>query len=599
MTYCFAWKTNNEVYIVADSLTSTKKSTNDHEADQSSLGEVYGKYNSYFVAETDIKIYRKENFIIAFSGDMRIYKEIKENLDLMVGHLTESEVINYLKGILGDAEIIMVIMQNDNNELRLLNKREDKIVTDFVSIGSGKDIPDLDNAMKNFSQTFPSFDDEKIDDIQRKKLSAATAHLQLVSIKNNFLEYGVGGTVCGICIYENKVEWNDDLLYFFYDQNFKNKKLINVLIRRNTILTGSDFTGLTKLFRLPEIDNELNEVDMRKIHRSMMKNISSHIPRYIVFYSIELNNIYFYDTHRRTQTKLVRMYQRRSNIDIKSDIFTNPYLVTNFLLKYNNEKDFTPNFHYLDGFPTEYLSRDQSIENTQNIEEIDFLGYERYDFPLENIQINIEIDGYFKKNLENYENLIIVNFDYLVCKILELRTFYKGLDVQFDSSDILKNLSTFLKREHELDEFEILVFSNSHQFFYKNIDGLELILTKNRSEFYLIANKLLHNYYTNQRYFHLNKIFIVDDSPYFNDLFEVFPEYNKEKLEADIFIIKNQSGDSEVLYEPYYYNADIILSKLSGLTDEALGLWSPREYSKEELEKIRVYLNKQIKSNRA
>lgn len=594
MTYCFAWKTNNEVYIVADSLTSTKDSSIEYEADHSSLGEKYGEYNSYFVAETDIKIYRKENFIIAFSGDMEIYKEIKENLNLMVGQLTENEIINYLKGILEDAEIIIVIMQNDTNELMLLNKREIKIVTDFVSIGSGKYIADLDNVMKNFSQTFPDFGDENIDDIQRKKISAATAHLQLVSIKNNFLENGVGGTICGVCIYDNKVEWNDDLLYFFYDKNFENKKLTNVLIRQNTILTGSDFTGLTKLFRLPEVNDKLDEVNIRKINRSMIKNISSHIPRYIVFFSIELNNIYFYDTHRKTQTRLVRMFQRRSNIEAKWDIFTDPYLVANFLLKYNNEKDFSPNFNYLEGFSTEYALRNQLIDYTQNIGDIDF-EYDYYDSPLENIEINIEIDGYFKMNLEEYENLIIINFDYLTNKILELRNYYKGLDVQFDSSEILINLCIFLKREWGLDKFEILAFSNSHQLFYRKVDGLELTLTENRKEFYLFANKLLHNYYTNQNYFHLNKIFIIDDSPNFNGIFEILPEYNKEKAEADILIIKNQSDDSEVLHEPYYYNADIIFSQLAGLTNEALGLWSPGEYSEKELEAIRVYLNKQMK----
>ena len=594
MTYCFAWKSNNEVYMVADSVTSTKGSDFEFEADYSSMGEKYGEYNSYFVAETDIKIYIKENYIIAFSGDLKIFDEIKRNLDLMIGELVQSEIINYLKEILGDAEIILSIMQEDSNKLFLLNKWRVQEITDFVSIGSGKNIEGLNDVMKNFSTTFPDFHDEDIVDLPRKKLSAATAYFQLISLKNNFLDYGVGGTVCGVCIYEKKIEWNDDLLYFFYDENFKNKKMINMLIRNNTILTGSDFTGLTKLFRLPGVDEDFDEVRMRKIYRTINKNISSHIPRYIVFYSKELNNIYFYDTHRKTQTKLVRMFQRRSNINVKWEIFTEPFLINNFLLKSNNEMAFSPPFHYLEGLPTPYLSRDELIENTENIEDVEF-EYDYFDYPLENIQIYVDdIERFFKFRLEEYENLIIVNFNYLESKVVELRNFYKGLNVKFDSSNILKGLSKFLKREWEIDRFEILVFTNKYQFFYEKINELEMVLIKENKEFALFANKLLYNYYTDPKYFHLNKVILIDDSTYFNDLFEVLPDYNKNREETDIFMVKNQNRESKVLHAPFYYNADIIFSQLSGLSNEALGLWNPLEYTESELKEIQKYLNEKL-----
>lgn len=595
MTYCFAWKSNNEVYMVADSVTSTKGSDFEVEADYSSMGEKYGEYNSYFVAETDIKIYIKENYIIAFSGDLKIFDEIKRNLDLMIGELGQNEIINYLKEILGDAEIILTIMRGDYNELFLLNKWKVQEVTDFASIGSGKNIKDLNNTIKKFTTTFPSFDDENIVDIPRKKLSAATAYFQIISLKNNFLDFGVGGAVCGLCIYDKKIEWNDDLLYFLYDEKFQNKKLVNLLVRNNTILTGSDFTGLTKLFRLPDVDENFDEVKMRKIFRTINKNISSHIPRYIIFYSKELNNIYFYDTHRKTHTRLVRMYRRRSNINVRWEIFTDPYLINEFLLKKNNDKDFAPPFHYLEGLPTPYLSRDKLIENTENIEDVDF-EYDYFDYPLENIQINVgNIEGFFKYKLEDYENLIVVNFDYLESKILELRNFYKGLNVQFDSSNILKGLNDFLKREWEIDKFEILVFTNKYQFFYEKINELEMILVNENKEFALFANKLLYNYYTDPKYFHLNKIIIIDDSSYFNELFEILPDYNRNREETDIFMVKNQNSESKVLHSPFYYNADIIFSQLSGLSNEALGFWSPSEYTESELEEIRKYLNEQLK----
>ncbi|MBE1557200.1 hypothetical protein [Sporosarcina limicola] len=230
MTYCFAWKSNNEIYIVADSLTSSENSDLEIEADYSSMGEKYGEYNSHFITESNTKIYVKENFVIAFSGYVDTYEEIKRNLNLMVGHLPYDQIISYLQEIISEAEVILAVKQKDNNKLFVVNKKEFKEIKDYISIGSDRTIADLDDLMKGFSNTFPHFKEENIDDEPRKKISAATAYLQMLSLKNIFLEFGVGGTVCGICIYDNKVEWNDDLLYFFYDENFENKKLINMII---------------------------------------------------------------------------------------------------------------------------------------------------------------------------------------------------------------------------------------------------------------------------------------------------------------------------------------------------------------------------------
>ncbi|MEK4715820.1 hypothetical protein [Sporosarcina sp. FSL K6-5500] len=593
MTYCFAWKSNNEIYIVADSLTSSENSNLEIEADYSSMGEKYGEYNSRFITEWDTKIYVKENFVIAFSGYVDTYEEIKRHLDSMVGQLPYNQIISYLQEIISEAEVILAVQQKENNKLFVVNKREFKEIKHYISIGSGRTIADLDNLMIGFSNTFPDFKEENIDDEPRKKISAATAYLQMLSLKHNFLEFGVGGTVCGICIYDNKIVWNDDLLYFLYDENFENKKLINMIIRNNSILTGSDFTGLTKLFGIPEVDTDLDEVQTRKLLRSMHKNMASYIPRYIVFFSFELNNIYFYDTHRKTQTRLVRMFQRRSKGETKCELFTMPFLISEFLLKNNNKDDLMIPFHYLEGLPTPYLSRDHLIENTENIEDVEF-EYDYFDRPLENIRINMEIDKYFKSGLDEYENLVVINFEYFEGKIIELRNFYKGLNIQYDSSKLLKNVCAFLKKEWDLDKFEILVFSKNYQFFYEKVDELELILIRNKNEFSGFLNKLLHSYYTDHRYFHLNKIFIIDDSSDFNDLFEIMPDYNKNREEADIFMIKNQNNESRVLHAPYYYNADIIFSQLSGLSNEALGLWSPSEYSKDELEDIKEYLNERI-----
>lgn len=597
MTYCFAWKTEDEIYIVADSVTSSKKQDIELEADYSSMGEKYGEYDSHFIAETDTKIYVKDNIILAFSGGVNTYEEIK-NLVEVSSSLTIDQLIVYIQGIISNSEIILAIKQINNNQLFVINANAVREVLDYVSIGSGKNIKRLDSMLIEFFNTFPDLEDELIEDKPRKKISAATAYLQMNSLKNNYLKYGVGGVICGICIYDNKIEWNDDLLYFFYDENFENKKLINVLIRNNNILTGSDFTGLTKLFRVSE-RNKLTDVQIRKLYRTIHKDMASHIPRYIVFYSFELNNIFFYDTHKETQTSLVRIFQRRGKIKSKNEIFTIPFLTSEFLLKYNNKTDYKIPFHYLEGLPVPYVSRDTLIENTENIEDIEF-EYDYFDFPLETVEIKIEkdIEQYFKLDLIEYENLIIINFDYFEKKNVELKDFYKELNVDFGYIELLKKLKDYFMQEWDISKFEILVFGINPEDLSDEIKGLENIIIENEIEYVRFIYKLLHSYYTDSKYFHLNKIFIIDDSSMLNDFFKILPDYNKFKDEADIFMIKNPNYDSEVLYSPFYYDADLLFTQLAGLSLEAIGLWSPSEYSVETLNDIKKYINEQIEDSK-
>lgn len=589
MTYCFAWKSNNEIYIVADSLTSAKvENAFAEEIKLSSVGELYAEYNSYFIEETDTKIAVKNNIVVAYAGkNIEIFEEVKKNLEQMIDDLTIEQIVEYLPEILVDSELILGV-RNTINKLYYLNQKGFKEVNSYVAIGSGSRIPDLNRLMQDFSTTYPDPSYEP-----RKKITAATAYLQMISIKNNFLEYGVGGTFCGICIHK-EIEWNDDLLYFFYDKNFENKSLVNVIVRRDSLITGSDFTGATKIFKQIKIDDE---VELRKKNRFIHKAITFYIPRYIVFYSFEYNNIYFCDIYKYAHTALLRIFQRRGKKAAKTELFIFPFLLENFLLKNKNNEKFIIPFNYLDTFPVDYISRSQLIEQVDNIWDVEF-EFDNFDYPLENTQINFDVFRYLDNDLQYYENLIIINLEYLENKATELESYYKGLNIQFEIFQLLKGIFEFLKEEWGIDKFEILVFSENKQFVDHGIDEIEEVIIKSNNEFVSFVYKLLHSYYTDPEYFHLNKIFIMDDSAYFNDLFKILPDYNKFKDEADIFMIKNPNFDSKVLYSPYYYNIDMLFAQLAGLNSEDIGLWSPSEYTEEELKYIQEYINYRIKKSR-
>ncbi|KMK76742.1 hypothetical protein AB990_07445, partial [Alkalihalobacillus pseudalcaliphilus] len=262
-----------------------------------------------------------------------------------------------------------------------------------------------------------------------------------------------------------------------------------------------------------------------------------------------------------------------------------------------NEKFIIP-FEYLDDIlPVDYTPRDKLIEEVVNIGDVDF-EYDNFDYPLENIHNSIEISNVFNSQLDEYENVLIINFNFLESKILELKNFYNGLDISFDSSKILRGICDRIKNELGIDNIKILLFSNRYEFFIDKIPGLELYLNGVDSNFKLFCISFLFNYYLDDKYYHLNKIIIFDDSSNLNDIFEILPDYNSDRNEADIFMIRNQNSESQVSFSPYYYNADRLISEIVGLSDEAMGLWDPTA-PKKELSKLAEYLNLQIESSKS
>ena len=584
MTYCVAWKSNEEVYIIADSLTSSRyKDAFDNESPFSSMGESYGEYDNNYIGETDTKIYFQDNIVVAFSGVIDIFPDIKEKI-MLLGHNTCVDIImNNLQEVVGDADLIVGIKTEENNKLYHLNKLEYIEVDDFIAVGSGSDITDLNNLMKEFScmDTDPDYE-------PRKKISAAVAYIQMLSLKNNYLKHGVGGTFCGVYI-DSEIEWNDDFLYFLYDEAFEKKSLINVIVRKGTLLTGSDFTGLTKLFKY----ESLSEDELRKMLRFMHKCIASYIPRYVIFYSFEMNNIYFCDIYNQTHTVFLKIFQRRGKIESKVEVYTSPYLNENYLMKNKNDENMIIPFNYLDMFSVPYIPRDKLLDNVENIFDVDYT-YDNFDFPLENVAAPIEVGKLLKSEISQYENILIVNAEYLESKIRELSEFYNGINIDFDYSKILKGICNKLKEDRGVKGFKVLFFTDREQLASNLLDDTEIYINKSNYNFKSFTLSILLEYYKNPLYYHMDKIVILNDSADFNILFEVLPDYNRILNEADIFLIKNQNFESEVLYSPYYYNADTLIPSVVGLPNEAYGLWYPQGMSEDEKAGIAYYLNSQI-----
>ncbi|OZQ68004.1 hypothetical protein CA600_07000 [Paenibacillus sp. VTT E-133280] len=286
MTYCLAWKQNGCIFMVGDSLMSSRKLERFH-SNESSIGEVHGEYGGYYVEETSSKIFHFKDILIAFSVNEWYYNEIVEIIELQL-NVFEFKVIlqNICNSYSHTAEFELLIAKKNGNSnlLYYVNGSSVELIENYKSIGSGKNIDMLTETLWNFTRGF-EFD---VDDVEIL-VSKMVVFLQIIIYKNGFLEFGVGGTVCGACL-KDEIKWNQDLFYLFYEKNFDQRMTLNVIVRDSILLTGSDYSHINKIFAslgVKPIHNKFEYI------RKLLKIINTTSPRIVVYYSRYYNCIYF------------------------------------------------------------------------------------------------------------------------------------------------------------------------------------------------------------------------------------------------------------------------------------------------------------------
>lgn len=69
MSYCIAWKKNEQVFMLSESAISSFE--DDIQAGISTFGEVQGLYGKYYVQEGLLKIIKiNDDFVLGVSGDV-------------------------------------------------------------------------------------------------------------------------------------------------------------------------------------------------------------------------------------------------------------------------------------------------------------------------------------------------------------------------------------------------------------------------------------------------------------------------------------------------------------------------------------------------
>ncbi|WP_256816425.1 hypothetical protein [Cytobacillus sp. Bac17] len=474
-------------------------------------------------------------------------------------------------------ELLVACEINGENQLFHVTPNKYEIVNS-KSIGSGSSIPQLTSTLSNFTLGFDFNEDDS-----RAILSKMVAFLQVIIFKNGFLDYGVGGTVCGACL-EKEVIWNDDILYFFYAANVVDKNTLNVFIRDEFVLTGSDFTDVNKLFAtlLPTKNKSIDGTFIRKVN----KIISTGRPRYIVFYSKVYNCMYFCDLKNELQTNIVRIYYKRGR-PTNIELLINPNFSRDICSRESIERINIPVF-YVDVKKAPPLSREEALGYINNLDDVHDKD-KIYDIDLNEYKIvicnRIDIDPIY---LNKLSKLVLIDFEFLF-KSFKKRYFH-FIDLNLDISNIYVldalNKYIYALNNENIDNNFLIFYSNENSYKFNNIDLLKLFRAQitnaswynfDRKNYalnvYSNTCKLLQDYYLNEDYFGLNKLILVMDNKELNEILSLMPAYNWDPMEADIILIKSHKLETKIKEPITYYIIDQIIDEMFNISPYNSSLW--------------------------
>ncbi|MBO2945613.1 hypothetical protein JJQ72_16665 [Paenibacillus sp. F411] len=532
-------------------------------------------------------------------GKVEYSKDIIEQIELQLSYFDIEEILQNISNSFSHAaefELLVAKKKASSNMLFYVTPSSFERIDEAKSIGSGNKITQLTDTLLNFTKGF----DFKEDD-PKTVLSKMVAFLQIIIYKNGFLEYGVGGTVCGACL-EEEIIWNDDLFYLFYERNFEDRVTLNVSVREDVLLTGSDFNETNKIFG--SLTTNKDSFKRHNIIRKLLKILNTTPPRFIVFYSKFYNCIYFNDTNRRNITSIGFRYLKRGS-QIKVAFINNPDLVLQLCSHQSDEKINIPVF-YIKSFQLPYISREDLL-NMYNIEDVMDMN-ETYDFDLDEIDINIPNNLIRSINIDKFaeiDDVLIIDFQYLFTKIKERLDHYKGLNIKLNASNISKAFTKFMGRytaENSLKQY-IIYYSNGEDYI---IDG-ENILTNfissienvisfefSNDNYYLgvVANTsiFLKEYYVNEKYFGIDKICKVLDNTPINQILELLPTSNYNPEETDLILIRNHKYETNIKVPIVYYVVDYLIDDMFNITQDNALLWDSYKGTEEE-ELIKYMIN--------
>ncbi|MEH2056517.1 MAG: hypothetical protein V7K97_10250 [Nostoc sp.] len=314
MTYCFAWKYGDSIYLLGDTAaTKSSLPTFSH----SSFGQLHDKVRSQYVEESLLKILPiAADTAIAFSGDVQlataIIEFLKENFCSAETFVDLFRKVNASLGPFDPKRPVKLLLAHapSNGDPKLIHWDSqhglDSNQFDYYTIGS-------------LTSYHAALTPQVLSVLVNRKLASdrilpiIIAIVQSYGIHSNIIEQNVGGIIFGLRVCNGEIIWQEHTNFVLYNstaEKFETLDFISAFVRDDVLVVNSSITNDIRGFAC-----SVSTPSIQAWQESWNSFIATHINsdkyRYWVFLS--------------TATKVITVL-RRDNFDSENNYFSLQYL---------------------------------------------------------------------------------------------------------------------------------------------------------------------------------------------------------------------------------------------------------------------------------
>lgn len=273
MTYCFAFKYDNDVFLYSDSAITTNQYKTVPVA-LTSFGESTVQRKDTTTFEAILKIYQTSSHsAIAYAGDVEVARTIINILKncYQFDHTLEKR-FELVSSRLGHkvfyVELLIADYSKDGNLLCKWNTADRELISIEECASTGSLSAAHDQNIKSINKSL-------IDSGKYSKdamLSIMAAVIQSNGLKNYLMEDGIGGSVLGAQISKNRVHWLPDTIYVISNHNAEPENQASLVYREGGLAVYSSYSqGINYFVSSDDEPSEFDEADKTYAFREWLK----------------------------------------------------------------------------------------------------------------------------------------------------------------------------------------------------------------------------------------------------------------------------------------------------------------------------------------
>ena len=593
MSYCIAWKHDNNVFMLSDTAVSSR--VDEPSAPYNSMGEKQTTRFGYYVEEGLLKLVKiADDFAVSFATeDVKSASEMIETLKMLYDNLSDTYKFKDLlhdfkvtyEGNINTSLLLVYSFGQDDARIYKFSKGEFQ-ESDYADIGSGKNTKTLAEDMKIMLNTM--YVNEKLNNTDPNYyLALVSATLQCYLYHNKYFGLGIGGIITGLFL-NYKIHFCRSLEFYMFENDISSGNSVSVINRYNSFFSSSQI-GHQRGYINQVLDKEIFNDEY--VLSSISKSVNTKLPYYYVFFCDSKNSMVFMEINGQPHNIFFSRFVRRDLEKTDYAYIFSPEL-RNIITEVDDSKYTLPAVHEV-GLPfkwpyeTYIQTKMFAQKQAANAKQFDF------DFEVYGLQdVNTKGLQNIKREINCFHEVVVIDYKYLYEIIKEKYELYHPY-YRFALEDL--DLSAICQVLHELipeDVFEnycIIVVEDDDE--KKLIGGydLNLFLQKYSNVFEVkgmfeeVLFELLKHYYIDDRFFHIDKFVIAADNAKTASLLrDILPEYNYEERHPDVFLIRSMV-ESQMPGGLRYAVSDIFVAALMKLSMDDMGFLESIAYGDFEI----------------